>query len=139
MMGCCGFNCNGCPAFADNLGSPHDQERTVQAWGSYFGISVPSGMACCRGCRSPDREGWDYPDRLCEIRQCVLDRGVETCGECAEFPCARFQERCCRLEATMAHWKPYLTREEYHRFMAPYDARRNLECMQRHGMVPGGD
>lgn len=138
MMGCCGFNCNACPAYTENLCTRADQERAAQAWSSYFGVTVPVEMARCRGCRSEDREGWDYPDHLCELRQCVLDRGLESCAECPEFPCPQWSRRCGRLEAVLAHWKPFLTQEEFEQFLEPYDARANLECL-RHGAVPGGD
>lgn len=135
MMGCCGFNCNDCPAYCENLKARSDQERAAQAWSAYFGVTVPIEMARCRGCRSEDREGWDYPDHLCELRQCVMDRGLETCADCAEFPCPQWDRRACRLECVLKHWRPYLTGEEYHRFLEPYDARANLECMRRNGVV----
>ena len=55
---CCGFDCSGCPMYS---GTPTE--------------------ICC-GCRS-DGLRLDYCDDGCEIRRCVMARGLDTCGGCA--------------------------------------------------------
>jgi hypothetical protein len=51
----------------------------------FFGKS-DTWLVCQKGCRGGDGN----PE--CEIRKCCKERGLETCFDCGEFPCARFRE-----------------------------------------------
>ncbi|WP_082122778.1 DUF3795 domain-containing protein [Methanoculleus sediminis] len=41
----------------------------------------------CRGCRSEDPRQKRTSKWKCRIRRCVLERQLNHCGECPEFPC----------------------------------------------------
>jgi len=43
----------------------------------------------CRGCRFGGGWSW-WPD--CPTRDCVLQKGIDFCYQCADFPCRRLQE-----------------------------------------------
>jgi len=43
----------------------------------------------CRGCRLGGGWSW-WPD--CPTRDCVLQKGIDFCCQCTEFPCKKLQE-----------------------------------------------
>jgi len=50
---------------------------------------IASQKVPCRGCRLGG--GWSWsPD--CLVRNCVMEKGVEFCHQCGEFPCGELQE-----------------------------------------------
>ena len=65
-------------------------------------LASPCGLYCgeclyyekeCRGCvPSGGRPSWGR----CKTYACTIEKKVEHCGECAEFPCARFLSQYSR-------------------------------------------
>jgi hypothetical protein len=43
----------------------------------------------CRGCRFGGGWSW-WPD--CPVRDCVMERGLDFCHQCDDFPCTRLKE-----------------------------------------------
>lgn len=42
----------------------------------------------CHGCRSANTNQKRVSKWNCKIRSCVLEKNLDHCGECGEFPCA---------------------------------------------------
>ncbi len=83
-IGVCGLDCGMCPR--------------------YYTV----GPSRCPGCGGP---GFSEKHPTCSfITCCVKKRGLEVCGECPEFPCAKFksEEEYQRLESSPSY-PPYRT------------------------------
>jgi len=66
-IGCCGIDCGLCPRF------------------------YTDGSSLCPGCGG-DGFGSKHPP--CSMKTCCADKhGLDACGQCAEFPCAKYADR----------------------------------------------
>jgi hypothetical protein len=55
-------------------------------------LGVPEEKATCEGCKPQEgRIKLLKPDQQCKIFKCVVEKGIEFCNECDDFPCERFQ------------------------------------------------
>lgn len=77
----CGMDCFNCPIFEANL-----TEEMKPVIAQRFGI--PADKLACKGCRI---EGGCRIHAECKTLDCVREKGVEFCHECADFPCRRLQ------------------------------------------------
>lgn len=88
----CGYRCTLCKAYAPNIELHDEREALSQMWSKYYDLDIPPEKIYCEGCRTED----DHAKRLdmnCPVRLCVIDRHIDHCGKCLEFPCAVFRER----------------------------------------------
>lgn len=85
MIAYCGLDCEKCDAY---LATIHDdralREKTAKLWSELNSVTILPEHINCEGCRV-DGKKTVYCDKLCEIRQCALKKGVETCGNCPEM------------------------------------------------------
>ncbi len=85
MMGCCGINCEQCDAYLATLHNDDDlRVKTAQLWSKLNHTSITPEMINCTGCRTEGVKTF-FCSNLCQIRQCVQNRGFETCADCAEL------------------------------------------------------
>lgn len=80
----CGLFCPGCSLF---LATSEDDPQRLQAIAARFGKSAEEIR--CRGCRSDVRS---FYCRQCRFVQCAAEKGIDFCGECADYPCAELRE-----------------------------------------------
>lgn len=64
-IGCCGENCLECPAYG-------------------------SGCAGCKAAQGKGARLSVLNMELCPLYACCQDKGLSSCGECAELPCKKF-------------------------------------------------
>jgi len=78
----CGLDCFNCPSFEGNI--TEEWKKQVSAF-----LKIPVEEAPCKGCR--DEKGYCKfgPNQQCATWNCVVEKGVQFCHECAEFPCER--------------------------------------------------
>ncbi len=85
MIACCGLDCEKCDAYLATI--HHDdalREKTARLWAEINHAPITPEMINCLGCRM-DGVKTPYCDHMCEIRKCVLKKGLETCGGCADL------------------------------------------------------
>lgn len=93
----CGLDCENCEArLATIYNNDALRRKVAKQWSELNGVEITPDMIHCVGCRI---EGVKTPycDSLCPIRQCALDRKMETCGNCAE------KEKCEKLGAIIGN------------------------------------
>ena len=94
IIAACGNDCAACPRHLPK--TEEELRRTAELWQriGYRDRVVSNEEIACSGCR---------PGNWCryEIINCVTERGIANCGECGEFPCAKFTE-CLRV--TKSFW-----------------------------------
>ena len=80
----CGLNCETCEARLATVQNDNAlRAKVAKLWSELNGVEITPEMIRCEGCRI---NGVKTPfcDALCQIRQCALGKGVETCAGCAE-------------------------------------------------------
>ena len=83
--GCCGDICEICPRYVATRSGDEKRLKEVAAlWqivGWWEDKESPKELIC-HGCASINH---------CDlgIKDCVLEKGIENCGQCTDYPCAR--------------------------------------------------
>ena len=72
---CSGY-CGACPQFIATKNS------TIESFAAERDITVD--QVICKGCKSDVRSEWC---KICHLRQCAVERAVDHCGECSDYPC----------------------------------------------------
>jgi hypothetical protein len=81
----CGLPCFHCTAYLATT-NPEIRKKVSEA------LNIPEEKVSCEGCRPQEGKiKLLKPDVQCKIYQCVMDRKIEFCNECDDFPCERFQ------------------------------------------------
>lgn len=81
----CGLDCDNCEARLATVNDDDELRRKVAGhWSELNGVEITPAMINCAGCRLEGAKT-PYCDSICPIRQCALNKGVETCGACAEI------------------------------------------------------
>ena len=81
----CGLNCEKCEARLATVNNDNELRIKVAGeWSELNAAEITPEMINCTGCRI-DGVKTPYCDSLCPIRQCALERTVETCGSCPEM------------------------------------------------------
>ena len=70
----CGLDCEKCDAL---------RAAVAKKWSEMNHVEITPEMINCDGCRIEGRKTV-YCESLCPIRQCALEKGLETCGSCGD-------------------------------------------------------
>ena len=91
LIAICGLDYERCEA---RLATVRNDEalrvKVAKQWSELNGVEITPEMIRCVGCRA---EGVKTPfcESLCPIRQCALEKKLESCGACGEM------DRCEKL------------------------------------------
>ncbi len=95
MLGACGLDCGECGAYkATRANDAAAIAQVAQDWSKEYSADIKPEFVWCDGCTS------DSPRKCghcaeCDIRECVVSRGLANCAGCADYGCekiARFFE-----------------------------------------------
>ena len=90
MQAYCGLICSECGAYiAKQTDDDELRQKTAEAWTSPD-YPVSEEEINCDGCKSEDSVLFKHCD-MCEVRACAMERGVETCAHCDDYPCLKLQ------------------------------------------------
>jgi len=122
----CGYRCDLCKAFAPNIMKNDQRNQLSTMWNKYFGFYIPPEEIYCDGCRN-DKPEAKHLDSDCPVRKCVLEKGMDHCGECSEYPCGTFKQRegLCLGEAKKQQGDRF-NDDEYNEFILAYDNKTTL-------------
>lgn len=85
QVAACGLLCNFCPAF---LATQNNNlaliEKTAKEWSVQFGVDIKPDDVWCTGCMTSGERKCVHCASGCEIRKCVVQRGLPTCATCEE-------------------------------------------------------
>jgi hypothetical protein len=121
-VGFCGYDCGHCAARSDDRA---ERQKLVDGWKRLFGHQkYTADNVRCDGCRAGAR----LADTECMVRPCAVERKVESCADCPDFPCDKVRPLmgsrdglliyCCRDKA--------VTEEEYNRCCRQFESMPNL-------------
>lgn len=93
IIGYCGLNCAGCPAYlATQANDMEALERVAAEWRVAFNApEITAAGIVCDGCPASISGRLAGYCGLCEIRACALARNVASCAFCADYGCARLE------------------------------------------------
>ena len=119
---------NDCAVWPRHLPKTEDELRhTPELWKAigYRDTVVWSEKISCTGCKA---------DNWCRygIIGCVSARGLNNCGECAEYPCGNITECFAATEKFAPSCKSACTEEEYETLRkAFFEKKKNLDLIHR--------
>ncbi|MDR1689922.1 MAG: DUF3795 domain-containing protein [Clostridiales bacterium] len=113
----CGCRCDLCKAYTPNVKISDQRKTLAQMWNKYYGLD-PSVMDKCGGCRNSPS------DENCPVRKCVFEKNLSHCGDCADFPCEVFYQRCGSFPEEA---KKDFNMEEYNEYILAYDNETRLK------------
>lgn len=121
----CGYRCDLCLAYKENIKSFEDRERISDGWFKHFGFRISPENIKCDGCLTPDEENPHLNDDSCPVRKCVLEKGFENCSRCEDYICEK-------LESRMVDRSDFgsISEKDYRCFVKPYESRERLEKLR---------
>ncbi len=93
----CGLDCEACEARIATVNDDNElRDKVSKLWSKLNNVEISPEMINCTGCRI---EGVKTPfcDSICPIRQCALEKKIETCADCSEM------EKCEKLGMIFAN------------------------------------
>ena len=78
----CGLDCFNCSTYEGNI--TEEGKKQVSEF-----LGIPVEETPCKGCRDENGHCKFGPDQQCATWDCVRDKGLSYCFECADFPCGR--------------------------------------------------
>ena len=88
----CGMICNECPAFiATQKDDNEERKKVAELWSKMFNMEIKPEDINCDGCVTTTGKLIDYC-RICEVRNCGVEKGVKNCAYCDEYICDKLNE-----------------------------------------------
>lgn len=123
----CGYRCDLCKAFAPNIKNNDEREMLSTVWNKYYDLDIPAEKIYCDGCRCT-KENAKRIDMNCPVRRCVIEKQIDNCGECADFPCVVFDERRgLSLQEAKEKLGSSFCLDEYNNYLLAYDNMTRLK------------
>jgi len=76
----CGLDCFNCQIYEGNI--TDELAKMI-----HQKLGVPKEMIPCKSCRKEDGKHFHLSAEGCATLNCVKNKGVELCADCADFPC----------------------------------------------------
>ena len=76
----CGLDCFNCPSYEKNI-TEEAKKQTAEF------LSIPVEETSCKGCRGENGHCIFGPDGRCATWDCIKEKKISFCYECADFPC----------------------------------------------------
>lgn len=88
----CGLDCDECPALAATLNDDQAlRVKTAEIWSREYNAEIRPEDVNCTGCTEPS--GVKIPHCFeCGMRLCALERPVNTCADCGDYPCPELEQ-----------------------------------------------
>lgn len=92
MIAFCGLACHECGAFlATKQNDDTKRAEVAQLWSKLYNADIKPEDVYCDGCLSSGGYLFNHC-KVCEIRACGLDRGVESCAHCQDYACEKLEQ-----------------------------------------------
>lgn len=82
----CGLICNNCPAFIATKNNDENEKKKLAAEWTRDDYEVKPEDINCHGCGRGSEKVFKFC-RECEIRRCGIERDIENCAHCENYPC----------------------------------------------------
>jgi hypothetical protein len=96
ILGVCGPSCANCPAYKATRSGPADLKLVASQWTNSLNRVFIADDLVCDGCRVEGGRKSTYCAD-CEIRNCAVSHGHESCGHCEKGPCDKIVSSTARI------------------------------------------
>jgi hypothetical protein len=126
--GYCGDDCNYCPRYLATQGGNEERFAEVATMWRLTGwrdTEEPPEKLACHGCASV---------KICGlgIRECAISKGIDTCGECKDYPCEKLRDIFRNNEKEAVICKDNFSKEDYILFQrAFFSKEKRLDEINR--------
>lgn len=127
----CGYRCELCPAYNDNITSEEDRQKVSDGWFKYYGFRIPPEEICCDGCLAENCPNPRRIDPECEVRACALQREVANCAHCDDFMCEKLLKKIIYPKKISERVGGSIPQKDFESFVKPYDGKTILENIRR--------
>ena len=131
MIAACGNDCSACPRYTAHPYGKTDEElhRTAELWMKigYRDHIVSNEEIDCTGCK---------PENWCRyhVVKCCKDKGIKTCAECDEYPCANMKDCFSVTKSFEPKCRQVCTDQEYELLKKAFFMKeQNLRELQKDG------
>lgn len=100
----CGLFCPACHVFI----ATHEDQGKLATMAQRYQKSLEELE--CRGCRSEKR--CFYCETVCFMAKCAAGKGLDFCGDCADYPCEGLKEFQAQAPHRIELWKNHARRKE---------------------------
>jgi len=112
----------------DNITSKSDQRRLSEGWSKYFDVDIAANEVYCYGC-SIQIEGIKRINQDCRIRSCTLEKELDNCTSCNQYPCTQISIKLLEYKVgdELSEQMPL---EDYQDFVKPYQSKKVLDDLR---------
>lgn len=130
-IACCGYRCDLCPAFKENITGEQDQQEVSDGWYKYYGFRIPPDEIYCDGCLPENCDNPRLIDADCAVRPCSQRRGLPNCGHCHEYICEELARKIVDFDAIVRKQGGVIPPEDRARFLEPYEGKKVLDTIRK--------
>ena len=124
MLGRCGYRCDLCAARSDD---PAVRQRMIDGWRKYLGHEMYTiENVRCDGCMNDGR----LADKNCPVRPCAIEKGVENCAYCDEYPCDKLNGLICSREKFVKRLGE-IPEEDYNLCLRQFESEPELASIRK--------
>ena len=131
----CGYRCDLCLAFKENIEEEDQRELLSDGWYEYFGFRIPKEEIYCEGCNNSDSLDADLIDNKCPVRPCVIKKEIENCSECEMYICEKLEKRLVTFVEISKEYGENIPEEDRKLFIKPYENKKRLEKMRSENTI----
>ena len=92
MIAFCGLACHECVTFLATQSDDDEKRREVaESWSKGYDVDLKPEDINCNGCLSEGEVLFSHC-RVCEIRKCGMERGIQNCAQCEDYACDKLAE-----------------------------------------------
>ena len=121
----CGYRCDLCLAYKDNIEKDDQRIFLSDTWYKIYGFRIRANEIYCEGCISSNNSDVKLIDSKCPVRPCVIEKGLENCFQCEDYPCESFNDRKVIYEDLLKDIE--VSRKEYSKCIKPYENKKRLD------------
>ena len=130
-IACCGYRCDLCPAFKENITGEQDQQEVSDGWYKYYGFRIPPDEICCDGCLAENCDNPRLIDADCAVRPCSQRRGLPNCAHCDEYICGKLAKKIVDFDEITRKQSGEIPPEDRARFLEPYEGKKVLDTIRK--------
>jgi hypothetical protein len=119
----CGYRCDLCLAYKGNFEKDDQRAFLSDTWHKIYEFRIPAEEIYCEGCISSNEP--KLIDNKCPVRPCVIDKGLENCSQCEDYPCDNFNKRKVVYENFVKDIE--VSKKEYSYCIKPYENKIRLD------------
>jgi hypothetical protein len=92
MISFCGLVCDECGAFLATKSDDDEKRKEIaESWSKMYDAGLKPEDINCRGCVSDGAVVFAHC-KVCEIRKCGMEKGVQNCAYCEEYVCDKLEK-----------------------------------------------